>query len=63
MDSKILSRESNKDLGLESLRLDREISKADLLAFYTNTNFSACRFCDILNERETCTPAIQIGEE
>lgn len=62
MESKILSRESNKDLGLESLRLDREISKADLLAFYTNTNFSACRFCDILNERETCTPAIQIGE-
>ncbi|WP_181882857.1 hypothetical protein [Helicobacter sp. MIT 01-3238] len=48
---------------LESLRLDREISKADLLAFYTYTNFSACRYCDICNERDTCTPALQIGEE
>lgn len=48
---------------LESLRLDREISKADLLAFYTYTNFSACRYCDKLNERDTCTPALQIGEE
>lgn len=39
MDSKILSRESNKNLGVESLRLSREVSKADLLAFYTHTNF------------------------
>ena len=61
MNSKNLWRESNK--GLESLRLGREISKADLLAFYTQSNFGACRFCDILNQRETCTPAIQIGDE
>ena len=58
MDSKNLSLKS-----IESLRLSREISKADLLAFYTHTNFSACKFCDKLNQRETCTPAIQIGEE
>ena len=61
MDSKNLSHKSYESI--ESLRLSREISKADLLAFYTHTNFNACRFCDILNQRETCTPAIQIGEE
>lgn len=48
---------------LESLRLDREVSKADLLAFYTYTNFSACRYCDKLSQNSTCTPALQIGEE
>lgn len=68
-----LSRIANQDLRitmgdstlplLESLRLDREISKADLLAFYTYTNFSACIFCDKLSQNGTCTPALQIGDD
>ncbi len=47
----------------ESLRLSKAISREALLAFYTHTNFSACRFCDIFNENGTCTPALQIGDD
>lgn len=67
--SRIANQDSRITMGdstlppLESLRLDREISKANLLAFYTYTNFSACRFCDKLSQNGTCTPALQIGDE
>lgn len=48
--------------GGEHLLLDKIISKKELIDFYTYTNFKACRYCDILNEKERTLPAIQIKE-
>lgn len=48
--------------GGEHLLLNQTISKAELISFYTFTNFSACRYCDVLNENESVIPALQLNE-
>lgn len=48
--------------GGEHLLLDKTISKKEFIDFYTYTNFKACRYCDVLNEKERTLPAIQIKE-
>lgn len=46
----------------EYIDLNNEVSKSNIINFYSKSYFSGCKYCNVLNDKEIILPAIQIED-